>query len=73
MVSAWWLIVLVAAVPLTSSTQGAHIFNATLAEEGERRAEGAAKCPNRSQPTWQRMGAASQFAPAAQFPRTHAP
>jgi len=26
MVSAWWLIVLVAAVPLTSSTQGAHIF-----------------------------------------------
>ena len=39
MVSAWWLIVLVAAVPLTSSTQGAHIFNATLAEEGERAPE----------------------------------
>ena len=45
MVSAWWLIVLVAAIPLTSSTQDAHIFNATLAEEGERRAEGAAKVP----------------------------
>lgn len=33
------LIVLIAAVPLTSTGQGAPIFNATLAEEGERAPE----------------------------------